>query len=437
MFNETEIDFALEVCEAVMDVWQPGPDRETVLNFPSTVERSGPHMFADQIEWMDRQLSRREHICVSVHPHNDRGTAVAAAELAVAAGADRVEGCLFGNGERTGNVCLVTLAMNLFSQGIDPRIEFPDMDRIRGVTEYCTGIPVHPRHPYGGDLVYTAFSGSHQDAINKGLTALARDAAADGRRPEEARWTVPYLPIDPKDIGRTYEALVRVNSQSGKGGVAYVMRASHSLDLPHGLLADFASVVQGQSEATGGEIGPDRMWRIFQAEYLDPVAASPSAVAATLYLDLRSDEADDAVRADAADAVETMLAAQGIDALVADVAESPSGEVTGSDGADRTVAAYAECRVEGETRPIWGVGLDRDLVRAAVAATHSAVGRARRDGRAEPPAAPGGLDAATTSSARNVGSWAGRRRPRFDSDAILREDGREPGVSDARLDAPG
>ncbi|MBY8870799.1 2-isopropylmalate synthase [Micromonospora sp. PLK6-60] len=379
MFNETEMDFALEVCEAVMDVWQPGPGRETVLNLPSTVERSGPHMFADQIEWMDRQLSRREHICLSVHPHNDRGTAVAAAELAMVAGADRIEGCLFGNGERTGNVCLVTLGLNLFSQGIDPRIDFSDMARIRAVTEYCTRIPVHPRHPYGGDLVYTAFAGSHQDAINKGLTALAREASAQGRRPEEAAWTVPYLPIDPKDIGRSYESIVRVNSQSGKGGVAYVLRSRHDLTLPYGLQVDFAHLVQGHSEATGDEIEPAQLWRLFESAYLEPVGAGASVTAATLYVDWRNRQVDEVTSAEQARVVEAVLAAQGIDVLAAHVVESaPSGH-PGSDDDDLPFAVYAECRVEGEERPVWGVGLDPDIVAAAVAATRSAVGRARPD----------------------------------------------------------
>src|SRR6202044_3933390 len=222
IFMDTELDFSLEICEAVMDVWQPEPGREIILNLPCTVERSTPNVYADQIEWMSRHLSRREHVCVSVHTHNDRGTAVADAELGVMAGADRIEGCLFGNGERTGNVDLVTLALNLFSQGVDPRLDIHDIDALRRVAEYCNRLPVHPRHPYAGDLVYTAFSGSHQDAIKKGMDALPGDYAT---------WEVPYLPIDPKHVGRTYEAIIRVNSQSGKGGVAYLMDAEHGLDL--------------------------------------------------------------------------------------------------------------------------------------------------------------------------------------------------------------
>ena len=231
-FTGTELDFAVEVCDAVIDVWEPTPDRPTILNLPATVEMAEPNVYADQIEWMHRNLARRDSVVLSLHPHNDRGTAVAAAELGYCAGADRVEGCLFGNGERTGNVDLVTLALNLFSQGIDPQIDFSDIDEIRRTVEYCNQLAVHARHPYGGDLVYTAFSGSHQDAINKGFEALEADAAAAGTTVDRMPWAVPYLPIDPKDVGRSYEAVIRVNSQSGKGGVAYIMKTEHHLDLP-------------------------------------------------------------------------------------------------------------------------------------------------------------------------------------------------------------
>ena len=259
IFMDTELDFALEICEAVMDVWQPGPDREIILNLPCTVERSTPNVYADQIEWMSRNLPGREYVCLSVHTHNDRGTAVADAELAVLAGADRIEGCLFGNGERTGNVCLVTLGLNLFSQGIDPMIDFSDIDEIRRTVEYCNQLPVHPRHPYAGDLVYTAFSGSHQDAIKKGFEALEAEAQAGGH-PVRASypWAVPYLPIDPQDVGRTYEAVIRVNSQSGKGGVAYVMKTDHQLDLPRRLQIEFSQVIQGHTDDEGGEVSPRR-----------------------------------------------------------------------------------------------------------------------------------------------------------------------------------
>ncbi|MDP9861390.1 2-isopropylmalate synthase [Streptosporangium brasiliense] len=267
LFNETEPDFSLEVCEAVMDTWEPGPEREMILNFPTTVERSLPHVFADQIEWLDRNLSRREHVCLSIHPHNDRGTGVASAELAVLAGAERVEGCLFGNGERAGNVCLVTLGMNLLTHGVDPAIDFSDINAIRDTVEHCNQMAVHPRHPYGGDLVYTAFSGSHQDAIKKGFDALEREAAEAGAEPADLPWRVPYLPLDPADVGRGYEAVVRINSQSGKGGVAYVMDAHHGVDLPREMRREFADLIQAYADAEGGEISPDRIAEIFRTEY--------------------------------------------------------------------------------------------------------------------------------------------------------------------------
>src|SRR5271157_4998657 len=271
IFMDTELDFALDVCAGVMDVWQPGPGREIILNLPCTVERSTPNVYADQIEWMSRNLPDRDCVCLSVHTHDDRGTAVADAELAVLAGADRIEGCLFGNGERTGNVCLVTLGLNLFSRGVDPQIDFSNIDEIRRTVEYCNQLPVHERHPYGGDLVYTAFSGSHQDAINKGLDQMKVDADAADSDVEDMLWQVPYLPIDPKDVGRTYEAVIRVNSQSGKGGVAYVMKAEHQLDLPRRLQIEFSRVIQGHTDAEGGEISPKEMWDAFSEEYLAPV----------------------------------------------------------------------------------------------------------------------------------------------------------------------
>ncbi|MGD0246607.1 MAG: 2-isopropylmalate synthase, partial [Streptosporangiaceae bacterium] len=269
IFMDTELDFARDVCAAVMDVWQPGPDREIILNLPCTVERSTPNVYADQIEWMSRNLPHRDHVCLSVHTHNDRGTAVADAELAVLAGADRIEGCLFGNGERTGNVCLVTLGLNLFSQGIDPMIDFSDIDEVRRTVEYCNQLPVHPRHPYAGDLVYTAFSGSHQDGIKKGFEALEAEAASAGVPFAEYPWAVPYLPIDPHDVGRTYEAVIRVNSQSGKGGVAYIMKHDHHLDLPRRLQIEFSQVIQRHTDDEGGEVDAAQMWQIFASEYLE------------------------------------------------------------------------------------------------------------------------------------------------------------------------
>src|SRR5580704_7162170 len=270
IFMDTELDFSLEICEAVMDVWQPAPGREIVLNLPCTVERSTPNVYADQIEWVSRRLSRREHVALSVHTHNDRGTATADAELAMLAGAERVEGCLFGNGERSGNVDLVTLGLNLYSQGIDPMIDFSDIDEIRRTAEYCTRIDVHERHPYAGDLVYTSFSGSHQDAIKKGFDDLERRAAAAGRPASELPWAMPYLPVDPKDVGRSYEAVIRVNSQSGKGGVAYIMKADHHLDLPRRLQIEFSQVIQRHTDGEGGEVDAAQMWQIFSAEYLEP-----------------------------------------------------------------------------------------------------------------------------------------------------------------------
>ncbi len=267
-YTGTELDFAVEVCNAVNDVWQPTPDRKVIINLPATVEMATPNVYADSIEWMHRHLAYRDSVILSLHPHNDRGTAVAAAELGFMAGADRIEGCLFGNGERTGNVCLVTLALNLFGQGIDPQIDLSDIDGVRRTVEYCNQLPVAERHPYGGDLVYTAFSGSHQDAINKGLKAMAADADEAGQPVDDFRWEVPYLPIDPKDVGRTYEAVIRVNSQSGKGGVAYIMRTEHNLELPRRLQIEFSQVIQHVTDDAGGEVTPEQMRDIFGDEYL-------------------------------------------------------------------------------------------------------------------------------------------------------------------------
>ena len=278
-YTGTELDFAARICNEVAEVFEPSPDRKVILNLPATVEMATPNVYADSIEWMSRNLANREDIVLSLHPHNDRGTAVAAAELGYLAGADRIEGCLFGNGERTGNVCLVTLGMNLFSQGIDPKIDFSDIDEIRRTVEYCNQLPVPERHPYGGDLVYTAFSGSHQDAIKKGLEALDRDAAAAGVEVDQFTWAVPYLPIDPKDVGRSYEAVIRVNSQSGKGGVAYLMKHEYHLELPRRLQIEFSQVVQRHTDEAGGEVSPQELLRIFSDEYL-PVPHGPVGPAA-------------------------------------------------------------------------------------------------------------------------------------------------------------
>ena len=282
IFTGTELPFSVEVCEAVSDVWQPDDGREIILNLPATIEMATPNVYADQIEWFSRQLTRREFTTISLHPHNDRGTAVAATELAMMAGADRVEGCLFGHGERTGNVCLVTLGMNLFSQGVDPQIDFSDIDEIRRTVEYCTQLPVHPRHPYAGDLVYTAFSGSHQDAIKKGLEDLDRVAAEQGKDVRDVAWEAPYLPIDPKDVGRSYEAVIRVNSQSGKGGVAYILKAEHKLDLPRRAQIEFSRVIQHHTDAEGGEMTPEQIWTAFRSEYLDRTTPAPARLRAHL-----------------------------------------------------------------------------------------------------------------------------------------------------------
>jgi 2-isopropylmalate synthase len=383
IFIDTEPDFALEVCEAVMDVWEPGPDREIVLNMPSTIERSTPNVYADQIEWMSRNLSRREHIALSVHPHNDRGTAVASAELAVMAGADRVEGCLFGNGERTGNVCLVTLGMNLFSQGVDPQIDFSDIDGIRRTVEYCNQLPVHERHPYAGDLVYTSFSGSHQDAIKKGFDALERDAAEAGVPVDEFRWSLPYLPIDPKDVGRSYEAVIRVNSQSGKGGVAYIMKTEHSLDLPRKLQIEFSRVVQEHTDGEGGEVTPEQMWEIFEREFL---TNGPRVGLLAHRAEAHVDEKDvlnvdvrvggeireiEGVGNGPISAFVDALATIGVEARVLDYTEHAL-----SAGSDAKAAAYVECQVGDQV--LWGVGIDANTVTASLKAVLSAVNRAAR-----------------------------------------------------------
>ncbi|MFE3457479.1 2-isopropylmalate synthase [Nocardiopsis aegyptia] len=381
IFVDTELDFALEVCEAVMDVWQPGPGREIILNLPATVERATPNVYADQIEWMSRNLSRREHVVLSVHPHNDRGTGVASAELAVMGGADRVEGCLFGHGERTGNVCLVTLGMNLFSQGVDPKIDFSDIDEIRRTVEHCTQLPVAPRHPYGGDLVYTAFSGSHQDAIKKGFTALEETAEAAGTPVDEYGWDVPYLPIDPKDVGRNYEAVIRVNSQSGKGGVSYIMQRDHSLDLPRRLQIEFSQVIQGFTDAEGGEFPAGRIWEIFSDTYLSeqgPVAVlahrSTTAEDGTYRI-----EADARVNGEIRELTGTgngpisafcdALTDVDVKVRVMDYVEHSMG----GDGEARA-AAYVEAEIDG--RVVWGVGIHSSITTASLKALCSAIGRA-------------------------------------------------------------
>ncbi|MDX6273139.1 MAG: 2-isopropylmalate synthase [Frankiales bacterium] len=380
-YTGTELEVAVHVCNAVNDVWQPTPDRKVIVNLPATVEMSTPNVYADSIEWMHRNLAARDSLVLSLHPHNDRGTAVAAAELGYMAGADRIEGCLFGNGERTGNVCLVTLGLNLFSQGIDPQIDFSDIDEIRRTVEYCNQIGVHERHPYGGDLVYTAFSGSHQDAINKGFSVLAADAAAAGVTVDDIPWAVPYLPIDPRDVGRSYEAVIRVNSQSGKGGVAYVMKSEHSLELPRRLQIEFSQVIQARTEAGGGEVTPEQMWGAFSAEYLEP--ASPLRLRShqtqsvvdsrdTLSVEI---SVDDEVRV--VEGVGNGPIAAFVDALATlghDVRVLDYTEHALSSGGDAKAAAYVECAVAG--RVLWGVGIDGNIVTASLKAVVSAVNRA-------------------------------------------------------------
>ncbi len=386
-YTGTELDFAVEVCDAVNDVWQPTPDRKVIINLPATVEMATPNVYADSIEWMHRNLAHRDSIVLSLHPHNDRGTAVAAAELGYMAGADRIEGCLFGNGERTGNVCLVTLGMNLFSQGIDPQIDFRNIDEIRRTVEYCNQLPVHERHPYGGDLVFTAFSGSHQDAINKGLKALDAQAAADGMDVHDVTWEVPYLPIDPQDVGRTYEAVIRVNSQSGKGGVAYIMRTEHKLELPRRLQIEFSGVIQHHTEDEGGEVTGMQMWDIFTDEYL-PNPQAPWGRFALVKHELVSEvDGDTVVKATILDNGQSVeLTGHGNGPIAAfcaalhdhaDVRVLDYHEHALASGGDAKAAAYLECAVDGKV--LWGVGIHSSIVTSSMKAVVSAINRAHRD----------------------------------------------------------
>jgi 2-isopropylmalate synthase len=386
-YTGTELDFAVEVCNRVTEVWEPTPEDKVILNLPATVEMATPNVYADSIEWMSRNLDRRDSVIISLHPHNDRGTAVAAAELGFMAGAERIEGCLFGNGERTGNVCLVTLGMNLFSQGVDPQIDFRNIDEIRRTVEYCNQLPVNERHPYGGDLVFTAFSGSHQDAINKGLKKMESDAEAAGIAVDDFRWEVPYLPIDPKDVGRSYEAVIRVNSQSGKGGVAYIMRTEHRLDLPRRLQIEFSGTVQHQTEDEGGEVSPAEMWAAFKHEYLpDPVnpwgrfsvvsvsqestVGSESSVTVILKDSGREVELTGAGNGPVA-AFSQALRSYGVDVRVLDYAEHAM-----SAGGDAKAASYLECAIGDKV--LWGVGIDPSIVTSSLKAVVSAVNRAQR-----------------------------------------------------------
>ncbi|MFE0748950.1 2-isopropylmalate synthase [Gordonia sp. NPDC058843] len=384
-YTGTELSFAKEVCDAVTEIIAPTPERPMILNLPATVEMATPNVYADSIEWMHRNLARRDSVILSLHPHNDRGTAVAAAELGYQAGADRIEGCLFGNGERTGNVCLVTLGMNMFSRGVDPQISFSDIDEIRRTVEYCNQLNVPERHPYGGDLVYTAFSGSHQDAINKGLDQMKVDADNADADVDDITWAVPYLPIDPKDVGRNYEAVIRVNSQSGKGGVAYIMKADHGMNLPRRLQIEFSREIQKITDGEGGEVNPKEMWDVFAENYLHPVwpleRIRQKVDAAEV------DGGDDHITAVVkVEGNEREIAGSGNGPLAAfvDALGNVGYEVRVLDysehaltaGGDASAAAYVETEVNGET--VWGVGIASSITTASLRAVVSAVNRAYR-----------------------------------------------------------
>lgn len=388
-YTGTELDFALEVCNAVIEAFAPTPEHKMIINLPATVEMSTPNVYADSIEWMSRNLARRDSVLLSLHPHNDRGTAVAAAELGYMAGADRIEGCLFGNGERTGNVDLVTLGLNLFGQGIDPEIDFSNLDDIKRTVEYCNQLRVHERAPYGGDLVYTAFSGSHQDAIKKGFEKMAAEAAAQNVDQDALVWAVPYLPIDPKDVGRSYEAVIRVNSQSGKGGVAYLLKSDHNLELPRRLQIEFSRVVQNKTDSEGGEITSSALWDIFTDEYLPATLENlkwgrfelkkmrtTSEMDGVVELDvvLRDGNSEAAVSGEGNGPISAfleILGKQGIPIQLLDYSEHTLGA-----SSDAQAAAYVELSVAGRT--LWGVGIDGDISNASLKAVISAVNRALR-----------------------------------------------------------
>lgn len=389
VFVDTELDRAVEICEAVMELWEPGPQREIILNLPATVERATPNIYADQIEYVCSNLSGREHAVISVHPHNDRGTGAAAAELALLAGADRVEGCLFGQGERTGNVDLVTLALNLYTQGIDPQLDLSDLDHLREVYEYCTGMTVPPRTPYAGELVYTSFSGSHQDAIKKGF-ARREKQLSQGTPGDELVWEIPYLPLDPHDVGRSYEAVVRVNSQSGKGGVAYLMSTSHALELPRRLQVEFSALVQRYADAGGLEVDADLLWKIFADAYLPTQAAKGLVPWGRFVLGKTAEKADtsgthlqvelfdqgktlelDAAGSGPVDAFVHAISSLGFDINILDYSEHAR-----SRGRDAEAASYVEAEIDGNV--VWGVGIDASIGRATFKAVISALNRALR-----------------------------------------------------------
>ena len=391
-YTGTELEFAVEVCNAVNDIWKPTPQWKTIMNLPATVEMATPNIYADSIEWMCRNLNNRESVIVSLHPHNDRGTGVAAAELGYLAGADRIEGTLFGNGERTGNVCLVTLGMNLVAHGIDPHIDFSDIDEIRRTVEYANQLKVAERHPYGGDLVFTAFSGSHQDAIKKGFDHLERDAKAAGVEVDQHTWAVPYLPIDPKDIGRSYEAVIRVNSQSGKGGVAYLLKSEHHLDLPRRQQIEFSKIVQTKTDNEGGEITAEQLWKIFEDEYLPTDSARTESSGwgrfRLMGLSQKSEMNQDVELTvqitDNGAALELSGQGNGPIAAFCNILKNHGVEVRVLDfhehalssGGDASAAAYLECEIGGQV--FWGVGIDPNTTTASLKAVVSAINRAIR-----------------------------------------------------------
>jgi 2-isopropylmalate synthase len=373
-FTGTELDFAVEISEAVLDVWQPSPSHKAIINLPATVEMTTPNIYADQIEWFGRTVSGRDRIILSIHPHNDRGTGVAAAELALLAGAERVEGTLFGNGERTGNVDVVTMALNLFTQGVDPGLVIADINEIVRTVEHCNQLPVHPRHPYAGELVFTAFSGSHQDAIKKGLEALPKR--------NDGVWEVPYLPVDPQDLGRSYEAIIRINSQSGKGGIAYVMKSDYGLDLPRPLQVEFSAIVQEMTDRTGKEATSAEIWRLFEKTYLDRDAAitlmdydmlpdprGGRRLRATIRQHGNAQAIEGAGNGPIDAFVDALRRACGIDFAFIDYREHAT-----TAGASAKAAAYAQIRA-ADGRTLFGVGIDENIVTASLQAVASAAAR--------------------------------------------------------------
>jgi 2-isopropylmalate synthase len=373
-FTGTELDFAKEICEAVIDAYEPTPAKKLILNLPATVEMSTPNVHADQIEWFCRNIKKRDSLLISLHPHNDRGCAVAATELGLLAGADRVEGTLFGNGERTGNVDLVTLAMNLYSQGVDPGLDCSNINELVRMAEYCNQLPIHPRHPYAGELVFTAFSGSHQDAINKGFKAMAAS--------NSPLWEVPYLPIDPMDLGRSYEAVIRINSQSGKGGIAYILEKEHGIELPRRLQIEFSKVVQAIADGEGVELAADRLWGAFQSEYLEGngrygfVSHSASAdqaeqdVIAKITVDGNLKTILGHGNGPVDGFVDAIRKESGLNFDVADYREHAIGM-----GANAAAIAYVELRL-ADGSSLFGVGVDKNIVVASLKAVISGVNRA-------------------------------------------------------------